>query len=62
MCFSVKKILNVKKKSGTKYPRNMGHYEKTNMQIIGIEEGRRNPAQKHRKHFQQNNKKNKVLT
>jgi hypothetical protein len=54
-------MLNLKN-SWHEHPRNMGHYEKTNMQIIGIEEGRRNPAQKHRKHFQQNNKKNKVLT
>lgn len=47
------KMLNLKNRNpGTKFPGNLGYCAKTNLQIIGREEG--NPGQKYRKLFKQN--------
>lgn len=46
------KTLNLKiRNPGTKFPGNLGYCEKTNLRIIGREEG--NPGQKHGKLFKQ---------
>ena len=55
---SIKENVKSKNNPGTKHPENLGHYEKTKSKNNRKRGRRRNIGNRHRKHFQQNHRRN----